>query len=92
MTRTIKVHFDGKVFVPDEPVDLPAGETAEIEVTVTTSPAPADVGPPPPPDPEYPLRNLAEWASTLPIDPASPGDRAAQHDHYLYGTPKREKP
>lgn len=27
---TIKAHFDGKTFVPDEPVDLPAGEQVEI--------------------------------------------------------------
>ena len=35
------------------------------------------------------LRNLADWAETLPADPDSPGDAAAQHDHYLYGQPKR---
>lgn len=29
---TIKCHFDGKVFVPDEPVDLPAGRAAEALV------------------------------------------------------------
>ncbi len=29
---TIRAHFDGKVFVPDEPVDLPVGETVEIPV------------------------------------------------------------
>lgn len=28
---TIKAHFDGKVFVPDEPVDLPVGTQAIIE-------------------------------------------------------------
>jgi hypothetical protein len=27
---TVKVHFDGKVFVPDEAVDLPAGFVAEV--------------------------------------------------------------
>ncbi len=29
---TIKCHYDGKVFVPDEPVELPAGEAAEVRV------------------------------------------------------------
>jgi predicted DNA-binding antitoxin AbrB/MazE fold protein len=29
---TIKAHFDGKVFVPDEPVDLPKGERIELDV------------------------------------------------------------
>jgi hypothetical protein len=27
---SIRAHFDGKTFVPDEPVDLPAGEQVEI--------------------------------------------------------------
>ena len=34
---TLKVHFDGKVFVPDEPVNLPTGATGEVVVT-TSSP------------------------------------------------------
>jgi hypothetical protein len=28
---TIKCHFDGKVFVPDEPVDLPVNEPAVVQ-------------------------------------------------------------
>jgi hypothetical protein len=88
MTRTIKVHFDGQVFVPDEPVDLPKGESAEVTVSVNG----AEVPSPNPPDEEHPLRSLVEWASALPPLPDSPGDAAAQHDHYLYGSPKRDNP
>jgi hypothetical protein len=29
---TMRVHFDGRVLVPDGPVDLPVGRTLEIEV------------------------------------------------------------
>ena len=29
---TIKCHYDGKVFIPDEPVELAAGEAAEVRV------------------------------------------------------------
>jgi hypothetical protein len=29
---TIKAHFDGKVFVPDEPVDLPADREVVLRV------------------------------------------------------------
>lgn len=29
---TIKAHFDGKVFVPDEPVDLPTGQPIEVRI------------------------------------------------------------
>jgi hypothetical protein len=82
MTRTIKAHFDGKVFVPDEPVDVPAGQTVTLEVRQEVEPA-AKRGT---------LADLADWAETLPRLPDSPGDAAAQHDHYLYGTPKRDNP
>lgn len=29
---TIKAHFDGKVFVPDEPIDLPLGQRVILHV------------------------------------------------------------
>ena len=32
MTCTIRAHFDGKVIVPDEPVDLPANQPLTIHV------------------------------------------------------------
>lgn len=32
MTTTVKAHFDGKVFVPDEPVELPVNEPVELQV------------------------------------------------------------
>jgi hypothetical protein len=32
MTVTIKAHFDGKVIVPDEPVDLPVDQPLEVEL------------------------------------------------------------
>jgi hypothetical protein len=30
--QTITAHFDGKVLVPDAPVDLKAGETVELSI------------------------------------------------------------
>lgn len=35
-----------------------------------------------------PLARLAEAVASFPSDPQTPTDAAAQHDHYLYGTPK----
>ncbi|HWB53372.1 MAG TPA: hypothetical protein VG722_04240 [Tepidisphaeraceae bacterium] len=29
---TIKAHFDGKVFVPDEPVDIPSGRAFKLDL------------------------------------------------------------
>ncbi|MBM4050318.1 MAG: hypothetical protein FJ279_34920 [Planctomycetes bacterium] len=73
MTQTIKAHFDGKVIVPDEPVQLPAGQTLRVKVEIAET-APARFG------------DLLRFAAYL---PDAPRDLAAQHDHYLYGSPKR---
>ena len=80
----IRVHFDGKVFVPDEPVDLPAGTPADTYV------APAKSSLNEGPDRVLtPLQRLVERLAECPDDPDAPTDGAAQHDHYLYGHPKR---
>lgn len=71
---TIRAHFDGRVFVPDEPVDLPQGRAVRFQFEEET---------------EHPLLALLEIAEQYPDDPASPTDLAAQHDHYLHGMPKR---
>ena len=72
MTQTIAAHFDGKVIVPDDPVDLPAGQ----RLTVRLEPVPA-TGP-----------RFAEFLDFAADLPDAPADLSAQHDHYLYGSPK----
>lgn len=72
----IKARFDGRVFIPEQPVDLPVGYVLEIPIR------PPSGGPPP-------LRALAELLEAQPENPDWPPDGAAQHDHYLYGTPKK---
>jgi hypothetical protein len=37
MTIRVKAHFDGTVFVPDEPVSVPAGTSAVIELSESDS-------------------------------------------------------
>lgn len=76
----IKAHFDGKVLVPDEPVDLPLNQP--LRVFVAPLPSQTETS-------EAPLLELAHALNQLPPNPASPTDGAEQHDHYLYGTPKR---
>jgi hypothetical protein len=71
---TIKAHFDGRVFVPQQPVSLPAGSVVEIPLPATET---------------TPLPDLVKLLEQFPSDPNWPADAAAQHDHYLYGTPKR---
>ena len=80
----VKAHFDGKVLVPDEPVDLPLNCALELRV----QPVPSGRHPSLSPD-EKPLMRLIQLLEELPDDPNTPGDGAGQHDHYLYGLPKR---
>ena len=73
MTQTIAAHFDGKVIVPDEPVQFAVGQALRVhlEPAESTTPRFADL-----------LRFSADM-------PDAPHDLAAQHDHYLYGNPKQ---
>jgi predicted DNA-binding antitoxin AbrB/MazE fold protein len=80
---TIHAIYENGVFRPLEAVELP--DKAEVEISIqSTKPcsSKAQIGHPA-------LRRLLEIADRYPGDPNSPTDRAAQHDHYLYGTPKR---
>ena len=79
-TKTINAHFDGKVLVPDEPVQLPVNEPLRVSVQTASETE------------EPPLMRLVRALDKLPHRPDGPTDGAAQHDHYLYGTPKRTDP
>jgi hypothetical protein len=58
MPTTIAVEFNGSVFVPREPVNIPAGTKAAVVLTPTDGPFAA---PPPPMTPTQ----RAEWDSFL---------------------------
>ncbi len=76
---TIRGHYDGRVIVPDEPVDLPTNSPLVLHVDSS---------------PDHPIQkeeSVLEWLERQAVDdPTLPTDMAHQHDHYLYGTPKRE--
>jgi hypothetical protein len=80
VTATLRAHFDGRVLVPEEPVDLPVGCTLEIRVNVVASVSEPVT---------RPLAKLAALVEQFPANPAAPLDGAVQHDHYLYGAAKR---
>ncbi len=71
----IRAHFDGKVFVPEGPVDMPLGTPVEV---VSTQPLE-----------KPPLMDLIKILESLPNDSDLPADAASEVDHYLYGMPKR---
>ena len=71
---TVKAHDDGKVLVPEQAVNLPPECGVEVEVGPVS---------------EKPLLALARQLEQLPDNADWPEDGASQHDHYLYGTPRR---
>lgn len=81
---TLKARFDGRVLVPETPVDLPQDRVLEIYIDESVA-LPGDGDAPE----TSPLLKLAQSLEGLPYDAASPTDGAEQHDHYLYGTAKR---
>jgi hypothetical protein len=77
---TIRAKFDGRVFVPEGPVELPIGTVMELSSEPAKHPGQ---------EPSGTLADLVEFAEGLPANPDARTDGAAQHDHYLYGAPKR---
>lgn len=75
---SLKAHFDGRAIVPDEPVQLTAGQKLVVHVELAGN------------HPETSASAL-DWAIQNALhDPALPSDLSHQHDYYLYGTPKKE--
>jgi len=75
----INAHFDGKVIVPDEPLDLPRNQALIVRIEALPGNGPHGAG--------SALTWLAEHASD---SPSLPADLSHQHDHYLYGVPKKD--
>lgn len=75
MARTVTVIFDGEVFRPTEPVDLPPDTVYSIQVDQADGSM----------APHRPLLKYLALAQDVDLPP----DFAAQVDHYLRGTPKR---
>jgi hypothetical protein len=69
---SVTVCFDGRVFVPEGPVDLPVGQRFRFVVKPE-----AETG-------AKPLTALLDELNRLPENPDWPADGATQHDHYLY--------
>ncbi len=73
-------HYDGKVVVPEDTVDLRRGRpflvrmetSGEMELAAERSEPPA-----------------LQWLAENALEDELPADLSTQADHYLYGTPKR---
>lgn len=78
----IRAVYENGVFRPTEPVELP--ENCPVKLVIDEGNR-ADSQP----SPAAPLARLAAIAAGHPENPNLPADFAEQHDHYLYGVPKR---
>ncbi len=71
-------HFDGRVIVPDHTVDLPLDQPFIVHIDTSGEGEPA-------------LREIPalQWLADNAVVDDLPADLSAQHDYYLYGTPRR---
>ncbi len=76
---SIPAHFDGKVIVPDGPVDLPRNQALIVQVEPVREAVDGVNG------------SCLQWLAEHAMDsPDLPADLSHQHDHYLYGSPKKD--
>ena len=89
MTTKLRAHFDGRVLVPEEPVDLPIGQSVEIRVGRATHESGGAPGTPPAvlaaarSEPHVSSEDVAELERTIAYSKLPPGhgvdfDRDAQ--------------
>jgi hypothetical protein len=77
---TVSAHFDGKVIVPDEPLDLPPNQALILEIQPVGGKG------------EEARESVLSWLAANAVDSeALPADLADRHDHYLYGRSSDER-
>lgn len=78
MSKTLTAVFDGDVLRPDSPLNLEPNTRYVITIQSV----------------EQPVAQENAWdvleAMTGTVE--APSDWSSEHDHYLYGTPKRQPP
>ena len=72
-------HFDGKVIVPEQAVDLPRDRSFVVHVEAVGPDSEVKDSP----------QSALQWLAENAVDDELPADLSTQHDHYLYGTPRR---
>ena len=71
---TVNAHFDGKVIVPDEPLNLPLNQALIVSIESVPEKLEAAEG------------SVLSWLAANAVESdALPPDLADRHDHYLYG-------
>jgi hypothetical protein len=71
---TVYAHFDGKVIVPDEPLDLPHNQALVVQIRPIDEQSQSE------------NESVLTWLAAHAVDSkALPTDLADRHNHYLYG-------
>jgi hypothetical protein len=79
MTKTVHAIFDGRVFRPEDAVDLKINKRYRLKIEPLWDEELIESAET---DPAFDLASLA-------VNTGIP-DLASNHDHYLYGTPKKD--
>jgi hypothetical protein len=75
----VNAHFDGKVIIPDEPVDLPLNQPLVVSVEPRGAPSGAAD------------QSVLSWLAANAIEADTlPADLADRHDRYIYGDGARD--
>jgi hypothetical protein len=84
MEKIATVYYDGEVFRPEGPVDLEPNTRYVISIESVPTPLAT-------PTSFEGCKTAWDVLDRLAGSIEGPGDWAAEHDHYLYGTPKRSE-
>ena len=77
---TVNAHFDGKVIIPDEPLDLPPNQALIVRIEPVGGKHDAEGG------------SVLSWLAANAVESdALPADLADRHDHYLYGRSNEQR-
>ncbi|MGK7922097.1 MAG: hypothetical protein AB4080_19040 [Trichodesmium sp.] len=77
MNKTVTVTFDGTALHPDSPLNLKPNKRYRIQIISEEQLT------------DIPKENAWDILESLAGTCEAPEDWSIQHDHYLYGTPKR---
>ena len=79
---TIEGHIENGQIVLNQPVALPEGMKVRVELLDRESSTASPANPPA-------VTQFDHYSSVIGAIDDLPGDFAAQHDHYIHGTPKK---
>lgn len=76
----VNAHFDGKVIVPDQPLNYQPNQALIVQIEPINN------------ETELATESALTWLGSNAIESSTqPEDLADQHDHYLYGLPAKVK-